>query len=338
MKKWGVVAGMLVALSLPWSVPSVVASTHAMAQQGHRLTAEQTIAAARRNAKPGSSFTVLREIAANADTRRIGDQGLEQAKARKIELLEDGLLANILRSGGFLLAETDPRTNGVIALHLVSLESGGAPKDFWLECPGVVKLAGAEELVKDTAEFVEQLYSTPSTEGSFLARRFYGGSFPEGDLSLFAIPNSLRKLGANPNEVQEAAARYGGYLFWAWRYALSMPAYAASPVPALSAAGYKQETLTAEFLRSNHMDPNFHLGLDNVLTRLDKFLEEALKNEGDPTVVKANLSLAAMPLGVDVDLSRNEGHYGSSTPSMLMFFWDRDTTGGFAVKMITTAD
>ena len=148
---------------------------------GQRLTPQEAIAAARRNAKPGSSFTVLREVVANADTRRIGDQALEQAQAHKIELYENGILINILRSGGFLLAETDPRTNDVIALHLVSLEPGSAPKDFWLECPGVLKLADAEELVKDTTEFVEQLYSTPSTEDSSLASRFYGGSFPEGD-------------------------------------------------------------------------------------------------------------------------------------------------------------
>ncbi|MGB8029717.1 MAG: hypothetical protein WCF30_08620 [Terracidiphilus sp.] len=317
---------------------------------GQRLTPQQAIAAARRNAKPGSSFTVLREIVANADTRRIGDQALEQAQAHKIELYENGLLTNILRSGGFLLAETDPRTNNVIALHLVSLEPGSAPKDFWLECPGVLKLADAEELVKDTTEFVEQLYSTPSTEDSSLASRFYGGSFPEGDLfqgTLFAIPNSLRKLGANPHEVQEAAALIGGYIFWAWRYALSMPAFAASPVSALSAAGHKREALKAEFLRSNHMDPNFHLDLDNVqsekqlqerielLTRLDKFLENTLKNEGDPAVVRANLSIATMPLGVEVNLSRDEGHYGSNTPSMFVFFWDRLPTGNFAVKTIT---
>jgi hypothetical protein len=319
----------------------------AMPEDGPRSTAEWAIAAARRNAKPGSSFTVLREIVANADTRRIGDQALEQAQAHKIELYENGLLTNILKTGGFLLAETDPRMNSVIALHLVSLESGGAPKDFRLECPGVLKLADAEELVKDTTEFVELLYSTPSTEDSFLAKRFYGGSFPESDLSMFAIPNSLLKLGANPSEVQEAAALYGGYLFWGWRYALSMPAFAASPVQALSAAGYKQEGLTAEFLRSNHMDPNFHVGLDNVqserqlqerielLKRLDKFLEEALKNEGDPTVVRANLHLVTIPLGLEGNLDRDEGHYGSSTPSVLVFFWNRLATGGFAVKAIT---
>jgi len=324
----------------------------AMAEDGPRLTAEQAIAAARRdaNAKPDSKFTVLREIVANADTRRIGDQALEQAQAHKIEIYENGLLTNILRSGGFLLAETDPRTNNVIALHIVLLEPSGAVKDLRLECQGVVSLTDAEELVKDTTEFVEQLYSTPSTEDSSLANRYYGGTFPDGDQfpgTLFAIPNSLRKMGADPNEVQEAAALYGGYLFWAWRYALSMPAYAASPVQALSAAGHKWDRLKAEFLQSNHMDPNFHLDLDNVkserqlqerialLKRLDKFLEEALKNDSDPTIVRANLSIVMMPLGVEENSDMGKGIYDSSTPSMLMFIWQRIPTGGFAVKTIT---
>jgi hypothetical protein len=325
----------------------------ATAQEGPRLTAEQAIAAARRNAKPGSSFTVLWEVVANADTQRIGDRGLEQAKARKIELLEGGLFANILRFGGFLLAETNPQTNNMIAQHLVLPGPGGTPRDLKTESPSVVKLSDAEELVKDTTEFVEQLYSTPSTEDSSLASRYYGGSFPEADLfqgTLFEIPNSLRKLGPSPNEVQEAAALYGGYLFWSFRYALSMPVFAASPVTALSAAGDKEVMLTKEFLQSNHMDPNFHLDLDNVqserqlrerielLTRLDNFLEDSLKNEADPTVVRANFSIVTKPLGVDVYLSRGEEEYSSSTPSLLVFVWHRLATGGFGVKMIAAGD
>jgi hypothetical protein len=325
-------------------------STIAQLPRPPGLTYEEAIAAARRNAKPGSSFTVLREFVANADTRRIGDQALEKVQAHKIELYENGLLVNFLRSGGFLLAETNPQTNYVIALHIVLLESGGAVKDLRPECHGVVGLADAEELVKDTTKFVEQLYSTPSTEDSFLARRFYGGSFPEGDLSLFAIPNSLRKLGANPHEVQEAAALYWGYLFWAPRYALSMPAFAVSPTEAESAAEDKRDTLKAIFLQGNHMDPNFHLDLDNVqserqlqervefLTRLDKFLEDALKNEGDPTVVRTNLSIVAMPLALDVDLNQDEDQYETGSPSMLVFVWHRLATGGFVVKSITAAD
>lgn len=324
----------------------------AMADDGPRLTEEQAIAAARRNAKPGSSFTVLREIVANADTRRIGDQAIEQAQAHKIEFYENGLLTNILRSGGFLLAETDPRTNYVIALHIVLLEPGGAVKDIRPECHGIVKLVDAKELVKDTTELVEQLYSTPSSEDSPLAARFDGGSFPSAGQfpgTLFAIPNSLQKIGANQNEVREAAALFGGYIFWEFRYALSMPAYAASPVAALNAAEGKRDALKAEFLRNNRLDPHFDLDLENIrnrdqlherielLTRLDKFLEDTLRNEGDATVLSANLSIAMMPLGVDVDLSQDGGQYSSSTPSMLVFLWDRLATGGFAVKMISAA-
>jgi len=325
-------------------------SSLAMAEGDPHLTAEQAITAARRNAKSGSSFTVLWEVIANADTRRIGDLALEQAQAHKIELYENGILVNILRSGGYLLAETDPRTNNMIATHFVLLEAGGAVKDTRTECHGVVKLAEAEELVKDTTEIVEKLDSTPSTEESSLESRFYGGSFPDGDQfpdDLFAVPNSLRKPGANPNEVREAAALYWGYLFWALRDALSMPAFAASPAAAEDAAEKKRDTLKTEFLKSNNMDPKINLfDFDNIqnerqlqerielLTRLDRFLEDSLRKEADPAVVRPNFSVLTMPLRVDVDLNQ-EGQYVSTSPPKSLFLWHRLATGGFAVKEIT---
>lgn len=325
-------------------------SSLAMAEDGPQLTAEQAIAAARRSAKPGSSFTVLWEVVANADTRRIGGQALEQAQTHKIELYENGILVNILRSGGFLLAETDPRTNNMVATHLVLLEAGGAVKDTRTECHGVVKLADAEELVKDTAELVKQLYTTSSNEESSLASRFFGGSFPGGDQfpdSLFAIPDYLRKPSATPNEVREAAALYWGYLFWPGRYVLSIPVFAASPDAAGKAAEKELNTLKAEFLQSNNMDPNFNLlDFDNIqnerqlqerielFTRLDRFLEDALKKEADLTVVRANLYLLTMPMGVDVYINQ-EGEYMSSSPPNSLFLWHRLATGGFAVKEIT---
>ena len=322
----------------------------AMAEEDPHLTAEQAIAAARRNAKPGSSFTILWKIIANTDTRRIGDQALEQAQAHKIELYENGILVNILRSGGYLLAETDPRTNNMVAMHLVLMEAGGAVKDVQPECHGVVKLADAEELVKDTAELVRQMYSTPSTEESSQASRFYGGNFPEaGQLpdSLFAIPDSLRKPGANPNEVREAAALFWGYVFWAPRSALSMPAFAASPAAAENAAEKERDTLKAEFLQSNKLDPNINpINLDDIqnerqlqerielLARLDRFLEDSLRKEADPAVVSSNLSILTLPLRVDADLNQ-EGQYVSTSPPKSLFLWHRLATGGFAVKEIT---
>ena len=139
MRKVNVVAAIM---CLAWLITPFMRGegSQAMAEEGPRLTAEQAIAAARSNAKPGSSFTVLWEVVANADTRRIGGQALEQAQAHKVDLYENGIHVNILRSGGYLLAETDPRTNNMVATHLVLLESGGAVKDTRTECHGVVKL------------------------------------------------------------------------------------------------------------------------------------------------------------------------------------------------------
>lgn len=317
---------------------------------GQSYTPQVAIATARRNAKPGSSLTILREIVANADTQRIGDLALEQAHAHKIELYEGGILVDILRSGGYLLAETNLQTNNVVAMHLVLMETGGAVKDVQQECHGVVKLVDAEELVKDTAELVQQLYSTPSTEELSLASRFYGGNFPEGDKfpdSLFAIPDFLRRPGAQPNEVREATALFWAYLSWPSRSAISMPAFAASPAAEGDAAEKERDTLKAEFLQSNKLDPNINpIDFDNIqnerqlqerielLTKLDRFLDDSLRKKADPAVVRQNLSILTMPMSVDVDLNRG-GQYVTTSPPKLLFLWHRLATGGFAIEEVT---
>lgn len=325
-----------------------------MAQHSQRLTPQGAIDVARRNSKAGSSFTVLREIVANADTRRVGEQALEQARAHQIELYENGILADLLRSGGFLLAETEPRTNNVIALHLLSLGPDAVPSDAFDPCHGALKLADAEELLKDTTEFTEELYSTPPSEASSLESRFYGGSFPEcgqsRECALFAVPHSLLKLGAGRNEYREAAALYGGFDLSVIRYAVSMPAFAANPLVATRAAAEKWDALKAEFLRNNHMDPDFHFDLENirnreqlreridVLRRLDKFLEEALRTEADSALVKANISVAVIPLGgVVADTQNGQVIYQSGTASLIGVHWRRLPTGGFAVYRISEA-
>jgi hypothetical protein len=324
-----------------------------MAQHSQRLTPQEAIDAARRNSKAGSSFTVLREVVANAYTRRVGDQALTEAQARHIQLYRDGILTDVLRSGGFLLAETESRTNTLIAVHLVSLGSDGVPKDALYWSDGVVRLADAQELAKDTTEFVEKLYSTPSPEASSLESRFYASRFPEydqsEDYSPFAIPRSLLKVGADPNEYREAAALYGGFLFWSARYAVSMPAFAANPDVAENAAEDKRSMLKADFLRNNHMDSDFHFDLENirnkeqlrqridVLRKLDGFLEEALKNDANPALVRANISVVVIPLGVGADRVGRQVLYGCSTGSLFLIYWQRLPTGGFAVYGISEA-
>lgn len=355
MRKAGFRAAVICAVCLMISLKGEGTSLD-MAQQGHRLTPQEAVAAARRNAKPGSSFTVLREIVANDDTRRVGDQALEQAQAHKVKLYESGILADLLKSGGFLLAETEPETNNVIAFHLISLGPDGVPKDALYGCHGAVKLTDAEDLVKDATEFTEALYSTPPSEATSLESRFYGGSFPEcgpsEECTLFAIPRSLLKVGADPSEYREAAALNGSLELLGFRWAASMPDFSANPLAATQAAAEKLETLKAEFLRNSHMDPGFDFQLENirskeqlreridVLRRLDKFIEDALKNETNPALVKANISVAAIPLqvGQGGPFSQDDRTlYGSGTASLIVIYWERLRTGGFAVKVISEA-
>jgi hypothetical protein len=357
MRKMGVVVAVMCAVCLVIPFKGGGAS-FGMAQTTQLLTLQEAISAARRNAKPGSSFTVLREIVANADTRRVGDQALAEAQAQHIKLYKGGILTAFLRSGGFLLAETEPTTSSVIAFHLVSLGSDGIPHDTSSACDGVVKLADAQEVVKDTAAFTEVLYSTRPSEAASLASRFYGGSFPECDPSteecvFFAVPPSLLKLGGDQVEYREVVALYGGFNLWGFRYALSIPTFAASPLAATQAALKKWEALKAEFLRNNRMDPHFDFNPENirskkqlrnridVLRRLDKFLEEALvEKEVNPAVLKANLSVATIPFGVGAYTPMKDGRvlYGSGTASLLVIYWQRLPTGGFAVKSVSEAD
>lgn len=335
-----------VCLAIPFKEGGVSLGT---VQHVQPLEPQEAIAAARPHGKPGSSFTVLREIVANADTRRVGDQALKEAQAHHIKLFEEGILADLLRFGGFLIAEYDPKTTNVVALHLVSLGPDGVPKDAFYPSDSVVKLADAEELVKDTTEFAEQLYSTPSSEALSLESRFYGGSFPEcgqsEECTLFAVPHSLLELGAGQNEYREAVALYGGSNLSGFQYAVSMPAFAASPLVATQAS----EGPIAEFLRNNHLDPDFDIDLENIrskeqlreridlLRRLDKFMEEALNNQANPALVKANISVATIPLEVSADTYGRQVVYGSGMGSLLVIYWQRLPTGGFAVHGISVA-
>ena len=348
MRKTAVIAAIICAMCLMIPFNSVGVSL-GIAQHSQSLTSKEAIAAARSKAKPGSSFTVLREIVADANTRRVGDQALEQAKAHKIDLYGNPILPDLMRSGGFLVGEYDPETTKVVALHLIWLGPDGAPNDIFHPCDSVVKLADAEELVKDTAEFAEQLYSTPSSEASSLESKFYGGRFPECDPSeectLFAIPRSLLNLGADQDEVREVVALSSGLAIWHFRYAVSMPVFAASPLAALQAS----EGPLEEFLRNNHMDPDFDFDPEKIrskeelreridlLRRLDKFLEETLRKKADPALVKANLSVAVIPFDIGTDTRTGKVVYDSDTASGFVIGWQRLPAGGFAVRLISEA-
>lgn len=349
MRKTGVMAAVIcvACLLIPFRGRRFSLGT---AQNSQHLTLQEAIAAAQHNAKTGSSFTVLREIVANTDTRRVGDEAFNEAQTHHIEPFGDGILVDFLKSGGFVLGEAEPSTNDLIALHLVSLGPDGVPKDAQWGSDGVVNLDDAREVVKDTAQFTEELYSTSTSEGMSLERRFYGGSFPEcssDDCGMFGIPRSLLKLGADRDEYRQVVVLSSGLALSAFRYALSIPTFAANPLVAMQSS--KWDALEAEFLRKNHMPAKFDFDPEDirskeelrerldVLKRLDRFMEEALGKEANSALVKANLSVATIPLEVGAYTREGVVLYGSGTASLIVIYWQRLPTGGFAVYGISEA-
>ena len=328
--------------------------SHSLTQHG-KLTAGEAIVEASRHSRPGDSFAIIKFFAANSNTRRIGNRALELARSKGIKLYENGVLANVLRRGGFLIAEIGPHTNYVIALHLVSVGSTGVPMDAIFACRAI-KLVNAQDLVQNTVEFTDDLYSTPSFKAISLEREFYNGNFPKcgtsEECTLFSIPRALLKLGAEQNEYREVAALYGGFELLGFRYAIFMPTFSANPVLAIQAAKKKMDALVTIFLRKHHIDHRVYFDPVNInnrkqlheridlLYKLDKYFEHILKKEANPALFKANASIATIPLGVGQGGPYNQSDktlYSSGTASMLIIFWKHVTSGSYAVYGVSVA-
>jgi hypothetical protein len=324
-----------------------------MDPNGQLLTPDQAIAAVRSTAKQRTTFQILRELPANAGTRRIAEQSLQDAMAGHIRLFGDGILTDVLARGAFLIAEIDSRTNNLAALHLVSAKRNSRPACLSYPSEFGVKIEDAAKLVQATADFTRVLLSTPSSDDASLEDRFLGGAFPEYDNpwegGYFTIPRSLVRIGADQRERGELAALYGGSTFWLYRYALSLPAYAANPLTARQAADQKHKALEAQFLRNDVKGPDFLYAPQysksvgevreriDLLRRLDEFLEETLKKDAVTDVVEANESTATIPLQVE-GVRRGGDTFFVSTASGIVIYWERLTTGAFAVKDVSEVE
>ena len=325
-----------------------------MNPDGQRLTPQQAIVAARSKGKHGSSFQIVRELTADAGTRRIAEQSLQDAQTRHVRLYGDGILVDVLANGGFLVAEIDPGTDNLVALHLVSTGRLGRPARFAYPSESGVKFEEAAKIIHDTADFTETLLSTPPSEAASLESRFSGGAFPEydetWDSSYFAIPHSVLRIKAEPSEYRELAALYGSCVFWPYRYALSLPAYAANPLTARQAAAEKQDALQAQFLRIDNKRPGFLYAPEYLRTeedlaeridwlrRLNRFCEETLKRDAAaPDVLESIKAVASIPIQVEA-VTRGGDTFFATTASGVAIYWQRLATGAFAVKKVSEVE
>jgi hypothetical protein len=324
------------------------------------LTPDQAVAAARSygrshkdrySSKPKgkTSFEVIREIDANAQTREVARQAREAAASLHVKVHEEYLYLSLLERGGYLILQAQVKTGNALMLYLVSTGADGRPavEPYPLRGKEISGLV-ARELIAKNAEFVGRLYDTPLADLSKLKSSFEGGYFPEYDNeegeSFFAAPRSLRKTAADESAVQELAGLMGAYMFWWTRDAVTMPVYAANPIYALKTAVDKHEALTKEFARKNNLDPNFDYEsfwsgqtapkLQNLIAgfrRLDEFLESEVQPHCATQTFVVNKSLSTIGLDVGLETYLGKDHYEVVTEPALGVAWRRGSTGEWAV-------
>jgi hypothetical protein len=320
------------------------------------LTGDRALAAIRSaSPRPGTQLQILREIKATANTQEIAHRSHHEADLHHIALYGNGIFLNALNTGAFLILESDPTTGNAVSIYLVSTGSDGRPAIESHEVEGVTAPLGAE-LINQTADFVDALLAVPTSKFESIERRFYGRHFPEyagpGDRTIFAIPRSIRAIEADETQYGELAALFGGYLFWPVQYSMSTDIYAANPSSALAAARKKHEALTEQFLQKNNKKPDFIYDLQDLeslkspeqlrerilwLRRLDDFLEQALKSQGDSSAFEANklISLVALQLG---SLTQTQESFLAVTSPGLVVGWRRSATGSLAVAEVSLAE
>ena len=127
-----------------------------------------------------TSFEIIREFDANAQTREVARQAREAAAALHVKVHARYLYLGLLERGGYLILQVQAKTGNALMLYLVSTGADGRPAvvsyPFHDE-----KINGsvAEELIGKNAEFVDRLYDTPLSDLSKIASSFEGGRFPE---------------------------------------------------------------------------------------------------------------------------------------------------------------
>jgi hypothetical protein len=321
-------------------------------QQGD-LSRGQALAALRsKSSKPNSSFQIVREFTSTNEMQDFAQRAAEEASSRHVGVSEDGIFLALLRTGGFLILETDPATGSAISLNLISSGTDGDAIIESKQVEGDVSAVVAKELIENTADFVDALLDTPLSRVRGLESRFYGGRFPQygssEEQSLFAVPSTIRDLEVADSQAGELAALQGACNFWPIRYALSMPVYAASPDNAFRLALKKYESLISEFAQKNNKGPNLIYDLADLETvrtreqlreriswfrRLDNFLEEAFQAEYVSSTFSVNKTISTVAIQMGTITTGKELTFAvmtSAGPGVIVG-WKQLPDGTFAV-------
>src|SRR5208282_2789861 len=99
-------------------------------------------------------------------------------RSKHLDVDSDGAFVNLLRAGGFVVLESDMKTEIANRLHLLTLNQDGKPASNSENIEGTLTKRDALKLIKRGASFSNAFFSAPSSQMKQVLREFGGARSP----------------------------------------------------------------------------------------------------------------------------------------------------------------
>lgn len=324
------------------------------------ITQDQAVSILRSSAPNSSNvgFVVVHKIEPNGSTTHEAQESLNEAHLKHLDVYGEGVLVNLIGSGGFVVLEFDEKSDTATRFYLVTLDRAGKPVVQPHDIHGNLSKSEALMIVKRSAEFSDAFFSSTCSGIKQIAHDFGDAGIAAlgtpGGQGYFEIPETVRKLTTGPEELLDLASLSSALQLWPIRRSLAISVYAANPVEAVKLARDEQTKLIREFLgdkgKDNAADFIFHLlDFDSIKTRneltarlqrlkeLSSFLDDRCPLKLDTKTYKANVSISKIPL--EIGAEQNSSHsYAVMTVPGLISIWVRSKNGDFVLTGVSEGE
>jgi hypothetical protein len=324
------------------------------------FTDDQALSAVRAsyNNVPDAALVVAFKVKTDPTAAAVAAKSLAEAQSNHVELYDDGLRLNLMRSGGYLVLEFNKKSNVANKLYVVTSDTTGATVVEPRDIDGGILKDDALAVINKAAKFSKAFFDSSESQMDELLVRFGPSDattlgFP-GGVGYLAIPEDLRSLTKQPKDLFHMISLCNGLALWTIRHALADPMYAANPIAAVQRADDELAKLEGQFqgrqgnkgdlslvddmidLNSIHTREDLKARLQ-YLARLSAFLDEHSPLPVRSPIYKANVSISTVPL----ELAKEQvadSHYGAVTGPGLISGWRYTASGELVLIGLSVAE
>jgi len=303
----------------------------------------------------GDSFTAIGTVAPKS--AQLAEKSLIEARTKHLDLFGNGILLDLMRSGGYVVLQSDSNSDKATELHLVARNAAGEFRVESTEVAGELSRSDAQALVKKSEEFSSAFSGTVGSRMDSLLRTFSGENISApgtaDERGYLGVPDALRRVSPGIDELVELKSLYAAVQLWPIRHASWISTYAANPYAAVGVAKGNLLRLEKDFFSTRGKGPNFIydiLDLDSVRTReefqarvqwlkeLNSFLDERDSAQMDSPAYKSNVSISTIAYQLGVTKEATGNVYFVMNTSGLIMGWTRTPGGDFLLRGLSVGE